>query len=135
MVGLKDEADVLAPEPGQRLGRGAFRRAAAQANRSAGGSEHAAEDRQQRGLAAAGWSHQQGQFAASERQAHPLERLHLRRAPAQPLHDIDDFDDGFGHRVNTITGSMRITCKIAATADMTHMTSVRNNSTKVSVWV
>ena len=79
MVGLKDEPHMLAPELGQFLGPGTFRGATAQANASARGRQHASEDRQQRGLAAAGRPHQQRQFAALERQAYALERLHLSR--------------------------------------------------------
>ena len=37
--------------------------------------------------------------------------------------------------MNTITGSMRVTCTIAATADMTHMSSVSKNNTRVSAGV
>src|SRR5262245_42429732 len=45
MIGLKDEADVLAPEPRQLLRSGAFCRAAAQTHRSAGRRQHASENR------------------------------------------------------------------------------------------
>src|SRR5215813_2599961 len=79
MVGLKDEPHMLAPELGQLLGPGSFRGAAAHPDRSACGRQHASEDRQQRGLAAAGGPHQQRQFAAPERQAYALERLDLSR--------------------------------------------------------
>src|SRR6266699_1680547 len=135
MVGLKDEPHMLAPELGQFLGTGTFRGAAAHANGSARGRHHASEDRQQRGLAAARRPNQQRQFAALERQTYALARSDLSRPLASQLDDIDGLDDGFGHRVNTITGSMRVTCRIAAIADTTHMANVSRNSTRVSAGV
>jgi hypothetical protein len=54
--------------------------------------------------------------------------LDLSRSIAEQFHDIDGLDDGVGHRVNTIPGSMRVTCTIAPIADMTHMTTVNRNS-------
>src|SRR6266550_4108434 len=60
--------------------------------------------------------HQQRQFTALERQAHALESLDLSRSIAEQFHDIDGLDDGVGHRVNTIPGSMRVTCTIAPIA-------------------
>src|SRR6266404_3229748 len=135
MIGLEDEAHVLAPEFRQLLGPSTFRRTAPHADGAARRREHASEDREKRSLAAAGGAHQQRQFAAPERQADTLESLHLRRPLSQPLHDIDGLDDGLDHRVNTITGSMRVTCTIAATAEMTHIRSVSRNSTKVSAGV
>jgi hypothetical protein len=38
----------------------------------------------------------------------PLESLDLSRSLAEQFHDIDGLDDGVGHRVNTIPGSMRV---------------------------
>src|SRR5258707_5267598 len=135
MIGLEDEAHVLAPESRQLLGPSTFRRTAPHADGAARLRDHASEDREKRSLAAAGGAHQQRQFAAPERQADTLESLHLRRPLSQPLHDIDGLDDGLDHRVNTITGSMRVTCTIAATAEMTHIRSVSRNSTKVRAGV
>jgi predicted 3-demethylubiquinone-9 3-methyltransferase (glyoxalase superfamily) len=113
MVALKDEPHMVAPELGQLLGPGVYRGAAAHANRSARGRQNASENRQQRGLAAPGRPHQQRQFTALERQAHALESLDLSRSIAEQFHDIDGLDDGVGHHVNTIPGSMRVTCTIA----------------------
>ena len=48
----------------------------------------------------------------------PLSACTWRRPVAEEFHDIDGLDDGFGHRVNTIAGSMRVTCTIAAIADI-----------------
>jgi len=45
MVGLKDEAQMLAPELGELFGPSTFRGAAAHANRSARGRQHASENR------------------------------------------------------------------------------------------
>src|SRR5512140_529714 len=89
--------------------------------------QHASENGQKRGLAAPGRSHQQGQFAAVEREAHSLERRHLASAAAKDLRHIHRLEQGFGHRVNTMAGSMRVTCTIAANADPMHMTTVSTN--------
>jgi len=61
--------------------------------------------------------------------------LDLSRPLAHQLHDIDGLDDGVDHRVNSITGSMRVTCTIAAIADTMHMTTVNRNSNRVSTGV
>src|SRR5439155_23638775 len=95
------------------------------------GPDHASESRPKRRLAAARRAHQQRQLAAGDREAHPPERLDPRRSAAEHLHDIAGFNDRLGHRVNTIAGSMRITCTIAAIADSTHITMVSVNSTAV----
>ena len=84
---------------------------------------------QQRGLAAAGRPHQQGQLAAAQRQVDALERAHLRgaRCPA-PCATSTGFDaPTLAHRVNTMAGSMRVTLMMAAIAETTHMTTVSRN--------
>ncbi len=128
MIGLEHEADVLAPELGQVLGILARDRIAADANGAFGRRQHAAEDGQQRGLAAAGRPHQQRQLAALERQVDALERADLRgpvpRSLAMPVASITSV----GHRVNTMAGSMRVTFMIAAIAETTHITTVSTNS-------
>src|SRR5260370_22950292 len=48
---------------------------------------------------------------------------------------MEGLDDGFGHRVNTVTGSMRVTCRIAAISDTTHMASVSRNNIRENVGV
>src|SRR6266446_3802858 len=79
--------------------------------------------------------HQQRQLTALERQAYALESLDLSRSLAEEFHDIDGLDDRIVHRVNTIAGSMRVTCTMAAIADTTHMRTVSRNSPKVSAGV
>jgi hypothetical protein len=132
MEGLEHEAHMLAPQLGEVLGTGARDGMAIDANRSFGRLHHASEDREQRGLAAAGGPHQERQLAARDRKTHALEGLDLAGALAEQLHHIDGLDDGFGHRVNTIAGSMRVTCTIAAIAESTHMTTVSANRTSVN---
>ena len=127
MVGLKDEPHMVAPELGQLLGPGVYRGAAAHANRSPRGRQNASENRQQRGLAAPGRPHQQRQFTALERQAHALESFDLSRSIADQFHDIDGLDDGVGHHVNTIPGSMRVTC----TADLSRGASCGKTVEKI----
>ena len=109
MVGLEDEPDVLAPELGQVLRSGARGGSAGDPHRSAGRRQHAAEDGEQRGLAAARRPHQKRQFAARDGEAHALERLHPAGADAEEFHDVDRIEYRLGHRVKTIAGSIRIT--------------------------
>src|SRR5665647_180610 len=94
--------------------------------------QHASENGQQRGLAAPGRSHEQRQFTAFERQAYTLERRHLRSAAAKDLRHIHRIEQGRGHRENTMAGSMRVTCTIAAIADPMHITTVSRKSPIIS---
>src|SRR5207237_9976481 len=87
--------------------------------------------RRQRGLAAARGPNQKRHFAAPERQAYALESLDLSGSLAEEFHHLDSLDDGLGHRMNTIAGSMLVTCTIAAIADITHMATVSRNSLRV----
>ena len=128
MIGLEHEADVLAPQLGQVLGVLARDRIAADANGSFGRRQHAAENGQQRGLAAARRPHQQRQLAALERQVDALERADLRGPVAEVLGDARCFHHRLAHRVNTMAGSMRVTFMIAAIAETTHITTVSTNS-------
>src|SRR5262245_4236073 len=127
VIGLEHEADVLSADLGERLGIGAVDGLTADPNRAAGRRQHAAENRKQRGLAAARRSHQQRQFAPGDRKAHALERLYAASAVAQELDRIDGFDHRLGHRVNTIAGSIRVTLMIAAIAETTHIATVRTS--------
>jgi hypothetical protein len=90
--------------------------------------EHAAKNRQEGGLAAAGWSHQHSKFAAIDGQIDVLQRLHPCWPAAKTLADVRSLDDVLAHRANTIAGSTRTTRKIAAIAETMHMTTVRPNS-------
>jgi len=47
------------------------------------------------------------------------------------LSDVDGFEHHAGHRVSTITGSMRITFMIARTADRTLMKTVSSRSIRI----
>jgi hypothetical protein len=58
--------------------------------------------------------------------------LDLSGSLAEEFHHIDSLDDGLGHRMNTIAGSMRVTCTIAAIADITHTATVSRNSLRVN---
>src|SRR5262249_3414904 len=127
MVGLKHKAHVVAPEPGEVFRGGALGRAAADTDRSAGRCQHAAEDREQGGLAAAGWPHEERKLTAFDREADAFERMHLGRAVAEHLCDIDRLDHWVAHRATTMTGSMRVTCMMAAVADAMHINMVSTN--------
>src|ERR1700751_3343786 len=127
MIGLKDKADMVAPQ-----GRQLFRLeprggAAADADRTHVWRQHAAKHGQQRRLAAAGRSHQHHQFAAGERQAYAAQRLHSCGALPKKFDDVAGLHHWIAHRVNTTAGSVRITWTIAAIAENTHMATVRKN--------
>src|SRR5262245_66642789 len=107
----------------------------ANADAAAGRRQHAAEHGQERGLAAAGRPHQQGQLAADQRQVDALERVHAPGAFAEHLHDVGRLDHGLCHRANTMAGSMRVTTRIAETAAIAHMTTVSTNRPSVSMGV
>src|SRR5262249_29272284 len=126
-IRLEYEADPVAPEPGEIFGAGAIGRDAADGDRSVGRRQHAAEDRQQRRLAAAGRPHQQRQFPPVQRQVDRLQRLDLRSPLPQHLADALCLEDRLIHRASTMTGSMRTTRMIAAIAETMHMTTVSAN--------
>jgi hypothetical protein len=92
MVGLKDETDVIAPEFGEVLGTRTGGRSAAHPNNSARRRHQASHNREQRGLAAPRWSHQEDQLAAVERQAYAFERLYFAGAVAEAFYDVDSID-------------------------------------------
>src|SRR6187399_1069868 len=129
---LEHKAHMVAPETRQFLGIEAGGRMLADPHRSLRRRQHAPKDGQQRGLAAPGRSHQQGEFAAVERQADALERRHLASATAKLLCQVHRLEQWFGHRVNTTAGSMRVTWTIAAIEDPMHMTRVKTNSPAIS---
>ena len=93
MIGLEYEAQVLAPYLGQLLGQRAGDGLPVDAHRSARRRQHASEHRQQRGLAAARWPHEQRELAARERQAYPLEGLDAAGALAEEFDDVDGLED------------------------------------------
>ena len=124
MIGLEDEADMLAPQRGELLGPEPGGRMAADADRAAGRRQHAAEHGQERGLAAARRAHQQGELAAGEREIDALERLDAPGALAEHLGDVGGFDHGLRHWANTMAGSIRVTTRIAEIAAMVHIATV-----------
>ena len=77
-------------------------------HRPAGRREHASEDGEQRGLAAARRPHQKRQLAAPERNAHALKRLHPPGAGSEGFHDVDRFEYRLAHRVRTIARLIRL---------------------------
>ncbi len=121
VIGLEHEADVLPPELRQVLGRLARDLLAADADGSFARRQHAAENGQQRGLAAAGRPHQQRQLAALEREIDALERAGAPGPSAEVLNNASGLHHQNAHRVNTMAGSMRVTFMIAAIAETTHI--------------
>ena len=133
VVGLEDEADVTATDIGQFLGVEVVNDLAFDPHAARGWRQNTAEDREQRGLAAAGWSHQQSQLSGPQRQADALERLHAASALPQLLYDVERLeDDGMTHRLNTMAGSIFVTFMIADMAEMAHMKSVSKKSETAS---
>ncbi len=145
VVGLEHEADVAAAQVGEFFGVEPFRAVAGDGELARARRHDAAEDRQQRGLAAAGGAHQQRQLAGVELQVDALQRAHLDGPEAELLHDARRLEHhlrgrgrrcgwfrGLGHRLNTMAGSIRITLPIADTAETAHIASVRASSTAAS---
>src|SRR5262245_36762512 len=135
MIGLENESDMPTPQLGQRFGLSTGRRLPADAHRALSRRQHAAEDRQQRCLAAAGRAHQQHQLAAAERKADAAQRRHPPGPVAEEFHHVGGLNDRVAHRARTVAGSTRVTTTMAEIADAAHMTSVRTNSVKISVGV
>src|SRR5262249_748209 len=135
MKGLEDEADMLAPQFGELFRSEIRRRLPADPNDTLVWRQDAAEHRQQRGLAAAGRTHQQRQLTAMHSEVNAAERLHLRGTLAQKLDDAARLHDRVAHRLNTIAGSTRVTLRIEASAEMTHMTTVSTNTMTVNAGV
>jgi hypothetical protein len=71
---------------------------------------------------------QHRQFAAVERHADVLQRLHPRGPAAKNLADLRGLDDGLDHWVSTIAGSTQTTRTIDAIAEAMHITTVRRKS-------
>ena len=97
-----------------------------------GRRQYAAHDREQRRLAGARRSHQQGQFTSLERDVDTFEGAHLPRALAEILDDALCLQDHLFHRANTMAGSMRVTFMIAARAEIAHMNTVSTSSPTAS---
>src|SRR5262249_33971827 len=147
-VGLEDEANVLPTQLGERFGRQAFGWVAGNRKTPFAGGENAAQDRQQRGFAAARRAHQQGELTGAQRQADAFEGADLAGTAAELLGDVLRLQHDVGwlleariathfgrkagrvgyHRLNTIAGSMRITLPIADSAEMAHMPMVNASS-------
>src|SRR5215471_15571703 len=132
---LKNEPDVLPANAGEPLRACALRRMPADEHAALGRGQHAAENRQQRGLAAARRAHKDGQFAAGNRQVDVFEGAHLPSAGAEHLAHIARFDCRDNHRDMTMTGSIRTTRMIAVIAEPTHITivSAKSPPTKAGV--
>src|SRR5581483_11446407 len=126
------EADVVAADSRQFLLAGIGGRDAAHRHRARTRRQHAAEDQQQRGLAAAGRTHQQREFALAQGDVDTAQRLHLAGAAPQRLLDLLGFDDDVVHRMKTEAGSMRTTRTMATMPEAMHITMVRRNSAATS---
>ncbi len=88
VVGLEHEADMAAPPLSKLLGIKPIQGLSADTHCAGGRREDAAEDRQQRCLAAARGPHQQCELARVQRQAHALQGAHLAGTLAELLDDI-----------------------------------------------
>src|SRR5579883_68155 len=132
MIRLEHKTDMVAPNPGQSFRVGIAGRGAADADRARARRQHAAENEQKCGLAAAGWAHQQREFAPAQRTVNAAQRLHLSGAFAERLLDLFGFDDDFIHRMNTVTGSIRTTRIMATIPELTHITMVSASRTATS---
>jgi len=135
VVGLEHEADVSTAQCRQRLRAGARGGLAAQPHGAASRRQHAAEDRQEGRLAAAGRPHQQRQRAARQRQRDAAQRRDAAGALAQRLLDRQALDHRRRHRASTVAGSMRTTSRIAATAETAHIAMVMTSRPSTSVGV
>src|SRR5258708_24986 len=127
MVGLENEANVIASDPGHVFGLRVGRRLTTDTYGAACRRQDASEYGKERRLAAAGRSHQKDQFTACERKTHASESLHLTWPASENFHDVDGLHHGFCHRVKTTAASMRITCTMAKVADKIHITTVSRN--------
>src|SRR5262249_40600328 len=137
VVRLEHITHMIPPKPRQVLCARISGRLTAHPDSAARWGQHAAQNRQQRGLAAPRRPHQQGKFAAFERETHPFECLYLTGAMAERLGDVDGFyhRSVVIHRVKTVAGSIRITCTIAAMAEIMHMPTVSANKAANTVGV
>src|SRR5450830_905274 len=126
---------MIPPELRECLGVSPLGRAAADSYRPRGRRQYASKNREKCGLAAPRRSHQHGQLAAAQRQVDVLQRVHLRGATAQDFCDVLCFENEIAHRVKTMTGSMRTTRRIAASAAMMHMATVRTSIATISMGV
>ena len=93
VVGLEHEADVAAADRGQLLGVEPVRGVASDLQLARGRRQDAAEDRQQRGLAAARRAHEQRQLARIQRHLDALQHLEPGFALAEKLGDAFGRED------------------------------------------
>src|SRR6185503_9006204 len=95
---------------------------------SRGGPEQAAEDADERGLAAAGRPHEDRQLAGTDLEVDSIERQEsgpaLPVALAHPGEPRDSRKLGPVHALNTIPGSSRVTRTMERNEDKTHMAAV-----------
>src|SRR5229473_1923983 len=127
VIRLEDKSDMPPPQLGQLLGPRPARSPTEDADGALRRRQDASEHGQQRGLAAAGRTHEQRQFSASERQIDAPEGFHPPRALAEDSHDIHGLDHRRRHRVKTMAGSMRVTTVMAEIAERAHMNRVSAN--------
>ncbi len=128
VVGLKDEANVISSEFGQVTGPCAGRRMATDTApfpvlaSACSQAPTAAWSCRCRTVPSEGPVDRH----ASDRLT-PFKPCNLARAGAEKFDDVDGLDHRFGHCLNTLAGSMRTTCTMAAMADATHITTVSKN--------
>ncbi len=131
VVGLEDEADVVATYLGELFCGQAVDRLARNADRAGGRLHDAAKDRKKRRLAGARRAHQQRQFARHKLEGHAFERNDQSGAGAEFLDDIVGVQDGgCGHLENTVAGSIFVTLTMAESAEIAHINNVNAKSQK-----
>src|SRR5262249_32039667 len=105
VVPLEDEADALGADARQLGLLKARDLLVTDAHLARGRGEHAAEDREQRGLAAPRGPREHHELAAVHVEVHALERLEGERSLAEDLADAPRVDGRLAHHRNTIAGS------------------------------
>ena len=108
--GLEHEADAVAAQLGQR---GVFQGGDVcvfDEDVPRGGGVEAGEDVHHRGLAGAGGTHDGGEFAGAEADAHVVEGAHLGVAASVDLGDALESDDGRGQGPLVGRGGLRDCC-------------------------
>src|SRR5262249_11683078 len=128
MIGLENKPDMPASERRQLLGSGAVGRAPEYAHGALRRRQNASQYRQQRGLAAAGGPHQQGQLSTAERKGNATQALDPPGSLAEDPDDVDRLDHRRAHRVKTMAGSRRVTTTIAEIAENAHIAKVSAKS-------
>src|SRR5450631_258383 len=94
-----------------------------QADGTLGGPQQAAENVNQRGLAAAGRTHEQQHFAGVHFEANRSQRGESGRPGAERMSNAGGDDGRIAHR-NTLTGSIDVTLFIDTSDAATHISTV-----------